>query len=353
MTASRTQPVPAAARGSVPVVRATALVKTFPVKRTLLGRVVERVHAVDGVDLAVAPGRTLGIVGESGSGKSTVGRMIAGLLPPDSGTVEVAGRGSTGARTTRRAARRARADLQMIFQNPYAALDPTKTIGHAVAEPLLVHGRIRRREMYERAGTLLERVALDPSVVDRFPSQLSGGQRQRACIARALALEPKLLVADEPTSALDLSTRSEILNLLLRLQQDAGQAMVLISHDVTTIKHLSDRVAVMYLGRIVEEGPVDDVATRPQHPYTQALLSAVPQPDPLAVRPPRIVLKGDPPSPVHLPSGCRFRTRCPIAVAECATVDPLLTSVAGDHAVACIRAGSAAAPLGDRTPAGG
>ncbi|GAA1016420.1 ABC transporter ATP-binding protein [Acrocarpospora pleiomorpha] len=320
---------------AAPVVRARALVKTFPVRRNLVGRTVERLHAVDGVDLTAYPGQTLGIVGESGSGKSTVGRLVARLLTPDSGTVEIGGRELTDIRGRR--LRQARADMQMIFQNPYSALDPTKTIGHAVAEPLLAHGRCLRREMYGRAAELLERVALDPALVTRYPSQLSGGQRQRVCIARALALEPKLLIADEPTSALDLSTRSEILNLLLRLQEDAGQAMILISHDVTTIKHLSHRVAVMYLGRVVEEGAVGDLIGEPRHPYTQALLSAVPEPDPMTPRRgTRIVLTGDPPSPIDLPSGCRFRTRCPIATPECAITDPPLVPVGAEHVVACV-----------------
>ncbi len=326
-------------RADPPVVRARDLVKTFPIRRDLLGRTTQRLHAVDGVDLTVYPGQTLGIVGESGSGKSTLGRVIARLLTPDSGVVEIAGHDLTRVRGRR--LRSARADMQMIFQNPYAALDPTKTIGHAVAEPLLVHGRCRRGEMYGRAGDLLERVALDPALVDRYPGQLSGGQRQRVCIARALALTPRLLVADEPTSALDLSTRSEILNLLLRLQEDDGQAMILISHDVTTVKHLSHRVAVMYLGRVVEEGAVDEVIGAPRHPYTQALLAAVPEPDPVAQsRRTRIVLQGDPPSPINLPSGCRFRTRCPIATEECAAVDPPAVSVGEDHVVACIHRAS-------------
>lgn len=337
MSMPRTEPIPGKRvtdAPGVPVVRARNLVKTFPVRRDVFGRVVRRVHAVDGVDLAVRPGETLGVVGESGSGKSTLGRVVSRLLPADSGSVEVAGE-ELGKLSGRRL-RQARADLQMIFQNPYGALDPTKTVGHAVAEPLRVHRRASRGELSRRVGLLLERVALDPSIVDRYPNQLSGGQRQRVCIARALALEPQVLVADEPTSALDLSTRSEILNLLLRLQQDAGQAVILISHDVTTIKHLSHRVAVMYLGRVVEEGSVGEVVGAPRHPYTEALLSAVPEPRPGTRNRPRIVLSGDPPSPIAVPSGCRFRSRCPIATPECATIDPALTKVGEDHLVACI-----------------
>jgi oligopeptide/dipeptide ABC transporter ATP-binding protein len=230
-----------------------------------------------------------------------------------------------------------RSRLQVIFQDPYGALDPTKTIGHAIAEPLLVHGKISRGEMRERAAQLLGRVTLDPAFVDRYPDELSGGQRQRVCIARALALSPSVLVADEPTSALDLSTRSEILNLLLSIQEDTGQAMVLVSHDFATVRHLSHRIAVMYLGRIVEEGPAEQIATEPLHPYTKALLSAVPVPDPDVQRSRRrTVLSGELPDPANPPSGCRFRTRCPVVQDECASQDPPLLRIGADHRVACI-----------------
>jgi oligopeptide/dipeptide ABC transporter ATP-binding protein len=318
------------------VLRATGLTKSFPLHRNVLGRVSRRVRAVDGVDLSLPAGRTLGIVGESGSGKTTVSRLISRLLTVDGGRVEVAGVDVTRARG--RALKALRADLQMIFQDPYGALDPTKTVGHAVAEPLLVHGRIGRREMSDRAAELLGRVTLDPALVHRYPDELSGGQRQRVCIARALALSPKLLVADEPTSALDLSTRSEILNLLLALQEETGQAIVLVSHDFATVRHLSHRIAVMYLGRVVEEGPADLLAGEPLHPYTQALLSAVPVPDPDQQRGRRrVVLHGDPPDPANPPTGCHFRVRCPLATDECAHTDPPLRSVGPDRTVACVR----------------
>ncbi|BCB90989.1 ABC transporter ATP-binding protein [Phytohabitans suffuscus] len=319
-----------------PVLRATGLTKSFPLRRSALGRVVDRVRAVDGVDLTVTAGRTLGIVGESGSGKTTVSRLVSRLLTVDAGTVEVDGVDVTAARG--RALKALRASLQMIFQDPYGALDPTKTVGHAVAEPLLVHGRIGRRELTDRAADLLSRVTLDPGLVHRYPEELSGGQRQRVCIARALALEPRILVADEPTSALDLSTRSEILNLLLRLQKENGQAIVLVSHDFATVRHLSHRIVVMYLGRVVEEGPAALVAGEPLHPYTEALLSAVPVADPDEQRGrKRIVLHGDPPDPARPPSGCRFRTRCPVAMDECARIDPPLVPVGGERSVACLR----------------
>ncbi|MFG1972722.1 ABC transporter ATP-binding protein [Nonomuraea fuscirosea] len=317
------------------VVRVSGLTRSFPLRRSLLGRTLESVRAVDGVDLEVKAGTTVGIVGESGSGKTTVGRLMARLLTPDGGTIEVEGKDVTRARG--RELKEMRGRLQVIFQDPYGALDPTKTVGHAVAEPLLVHGRIGRGEMRERAAQLLGRVTLDPAFADRYPDELSGGQRQRACIARALALLPSVLVADEPTSALDLSTRSEILNLLLSIQEETGQALVLVSHDFATVRHLSHRIAVMYLGRIVEEGPAAQIAENPRHPYTKALLSAVPVPDPDAQRSRRrIVLHGDLPDPASPPSGCRFRTRCPVAQDECADLDPPLLRIDGEHSVACV-----------------
>jgi len=326
------------------LLRATSLVKSFPLRRSALGRVVESVRAVDGVDLEVDAGTTLGIIGESGSGKTTVGRMLARLAPPDDGRIELAGEDVT--RVRGRELKALRRKLQVVFQNPYGALDPTKSVGHAVAEPLLVHGLAGRRQLRSRAEELLEKVALDPGLVDRYPAELSGGQRQRVCIARALALSPDVLIADEPTSALDLSTRSEILNLLLSLQEQTGQGIVLISHDFATIRHLSHRIAVMYLGRVVEEGPARTIATSPQHPYTQAMLSAVPVPDPKVQRNrQRIVLSGDLPSPADPPRGCRFRTRCPVAMEACAETDPPLLTVGSGHRVACLRH-TEAAPAG-------
>jgi len=315
--------------------RATGLRKTFPLKRDIVGRVKERIVAVDGVDLEVARGATLGLVGESGSGKSTAARLAALLVRADGGRIEADGVDVTGARGRELKALRSR--LQMVFQDPYSALDPTKTVGHAVTEPLVVHGR-RQGDLAEAAAALLTRVSLDPALARRRPEELSGGQRQRVCVARALALEPRVLIADEPTSALDLSTRAGILNLLLRLQQESGQAMILVSHDFATVQHLADRIAVMYLGRVVEEGPAAQIVEAPSHPYTRALLSAVPVPDPTVQRGRRrTVLHGDVPNPANPPTGCNFRTRCPIAVPECAQTDPALRVVEPGHRVACIR----------------
>jgi oligopeptide/dipeptide ABC transporter ATP-binding protein len=323
---------------------ATGLTKSFPLSRDLLGRPASRVRAVDGVDLEVTAGTTVGVVGESGSGKSTLGRLVSLLERPDTGSVVLDGVDATHLRGRALAALRTR--LQVVFQDPFGSLDPTKSVGHAVAEPLLVHGRIGRSGMAAAAADLLAGVGLDPGLAGRFPEQLSGGQRQRVCIARALALEPWLLVADEPTSALDLSTRSEILNLLLGLQRDTGQSILLVSHDFATVQHLAHRVAVMYLGRIVEEGPTEEVVGNPLHPYTRALLSAVPVPDPSAQRARRrIVLHGDVPNPADPPSGCRFRTRCREAMPSCSTIDPALAEIGPAHRVACLLHAEAGTPV--------
>lgn len=251
--------------------------KTYPLKRSFLGRVTERVVAVDGVSVSVEPGKTLGIVGESASGKSTVARLLAKLIPVDGGTVRWDGADVTAAKG--RTLRPLRGSTQMIFQDPYGSLDSSYSIGYSVAEPLIVHGRVSKAQARERVADLLEKVNLDPRLADRRPGELSGGQRQRVSIARALALEPTTLIADEPTSALDVSTRAEILNLLLQLQDSMGLAILLISHDFATIRHLSHRVAVMYRGRIVEEGPSDQVVDNPQDPYTRRLLDSVPVPN--------------------------------------------------------------------------
>ncbi|QJY48101.1 ABC transporter ATP-binding protein [Pseudonocardia broussonetiae] len=336
---------PAGTRG----LSARGLVKTYPLARNVFGRPTSRVRAVDGVDLEVTAGMTVGVVGESGSGKSTLGRLASLLDRPDSGTVVLDGRDT--ARLRGRELSEVRRSLQVVFQDPFGSLDPTKTIAHAVAEPLLVHGRVRRWGTTAAAEELLARVGLDAGLARRYPEQLSGGQRQRVCIARALALDPWLLVADEPTSALDLSTRSEILNLLLTLQQETGLSVLLVSHDFATVQHLAHRVAVMYLGRIVEEGPTLDVVREPLHPYTKALLSAVPVPDPQVQRGRRrILLHGDAPNPADPPSGCRFRTRCAYAMPSCAEVDPQLETVGTGHRVACLLHSEPGTPAGAPSP---
>ncbi|BAN02073.1 ABC transporter ATP-binding protein [Ilumatobacter coccineus] len=316
------------------ILRTVGLRKEFELGRRSLSSKRRRLVAVNDVSLSLDANETLGIVGESGSGKSTLGRLIARLLPIDQGTITFGGIDITSLEG--RELRQIRRHIQMIFQDPYGALDPTKRASHAIGEPLLVHQLARRSAIGALAEDLAEKVALDPKLVHRYPDQLSGGQRQRILIARALALEPKLIVADEPTSALDLSTRSEILNLLLDLQQRDGLALILISHDFTTVRHLSHHIAVMYLGRIIEYGPAELIANEPKHPYTQALLSSVPVADPRVERSrARIELTGPMPSPAELPSGCAFRTRCPHAMTICSEVTPVPSRVDDGRTVAC------------------
>lgn len=317
-------------------IEVTNIVKNFPLARTLSGRVVSQVHAVNYVSLSIPRGKTLGLVGESGSGKSTVGRIVARLLAPDAGTISFNGRVVGSSKEDEQLFRDT---VQIVLQDPFSALDPMKTIGHAVTEPLNVRKRGKPSDRHRIAKEMLERVGLSEEYMRRYPAELSGGQRQRACVARALVLEPKILVADEPTSALDLSTRSEILNLFLELQESMGISVLLISHDFATIGHLSHEVAVMYLGRIVEQGPVKTISTTPTHPYAQALVSAVQSVDVSAEenRAKRIAVEGPAPSPVTPPSGCHFHTRCPFATRLCATDAPPLqpTEDGPEHLVAC------------------
>ncbi len=319
---------------AVPLLEVRGLVKQFAVSRREGIRTIhETVRAVDGIDLTVGSGETVGLVGESGCGKSTAGRSILRLLEPTAGSVRLGGVDVLALKGQE--LRSLRKDMGIVFQDPFAALDPRMMIGEIVAEPLRAHGVAHSRdERMDKARELLTTVGLRPEFASRYPHEFSGGQRQRIGIARAIATNPKLLILDEPISALDLSIRAQILNLLEELQTERGLSYLFIAHDLSVVRHLCDRVCVMYLGIIVEEGDSDRVFAAPKHPYTQALLASVPVANP-AFRRERLPLEGDVPSPVAIPSGCRFRTRCPLASELCAREVPLLRDLGNGHFAAC------------------
>jgi oligopeptide/dipeptide ABC transporter ATP-binding protein len=314
-----------------PVLVVDALKKHFPVRRGFFSKP-DLVLAVDGVSFSIGEGETLGLVGESGCGKSTVGRAILRLIEPTDGTIRVAGQDITT--LSNREMRPFRRELQIIFQDPFSSLNPRMTAGDIVGEPLRTHGLATGKAERERVAQLFDRVGLSRAQMGNYPHQFSGGQRQRIGIARALALNPKLIVCDEPVSALDVSIQAQVINLLMDLQRDLGLSYLFISHNLAVVEHISHRIAVMYLGRIVEIADKATIFTKPGHPYTEALLSAIPVPDP-TIRDTRPALQGDVPSPVHPPSGCHFHTRCPIAVDRCTTETPLLREIAPGQQVAC------------------
>mgnify|MGYP000875302878 CR=1 FL=1 len=309
------------------------LKKYFPIRGGIFSRVVANVKAVEDVSFAVKRGEVVGLVGESGSGKTTVGRTILRLIEPTSGEVWFDGVDIT--KVNKATMREYRKRMQIIFQDPFASLNPRMSVGDIIGEAMTIHNLAKGREREERVAQLLERVGLSPNHMRRYPHEFSGGQRQRIGIARALAVDPDFIVADEPVSALDVSIQAQVVNLLQDLKEELGLTLLFIAHDLGVVEYISDRVIVMYLGRIMEIAPGRELYTNPIHPYTEALLSAVPIPDPTVKRE-RIILQGDIPSPINPPSGCVFRTRCPIATKECAEVVPPLEEVSPGHFKACI-----------------
>ena len=334
MTGSTPDTAPTAPAATGALLTGTGVTKHFPIRRGVLRRTVGHVRAVDGVDLSVAPGSTVGLVGESGSGKSTLGRVLLRLLDPTAGSITFDGVDVTT--LSARQMRDRRRGMQLVFQDPFSSFDPLATIADSLAEPMRNYLDLGKRQREERVIELLRTVRLDPDHRNRYPREFSGGQLQRIAIARALALSPELLVLDEPVSSLDVSIQADIINLLGDLQDELGVAYLFIAHDLALVRHVSDRIAVMYLGRIVEQGPADEVYERPKHPYTEALLSAIPVPNPARQRArERIVLEGDIPSPAAPPNGCRFHTRCRYAFAPCSTVEPPEFATPDGTTVAC------------------
>ncbi|HLX25761.1 MAG TPA: dipeptide ABC transporter ATP-binding protein [Candidatus Cybelea sp.] len=316
------------------LVVATDLFKYFPIHAGLTSRHVADVRAVDGVSFAIQEGETLGLVGESGSGKTTIGRLLLRLLPVTKGEIQFEGQSILS--MNRGEIRRLRRSMQIIFQDPYASLNPRMTIREIIAEPLRIHGLAEVRQVDERVQELLKLVGLQPYHANRYPHEFSGGQRQRVGVARALAVKPKFIVCDEPVSALDVSIQAQVINLLEELQEQFRLTYLFIAHDLSVVRHISTRVAVMYVGKLVEVADRDELYRNPLHPYTQALLSAIPIPDPaVEKRRKRIVLTGDIPSPVNPPSGCRFHTRCPVAFDRCIAEEPPLREYAPGHFAAC------------------
>jgi len=317
---------------AAPLLSVRGLVKYFPVRRGLLQRTVGQVHAVDGISFDIAEGETLGLVGESGCGKSTAGKAILKLIEPTAGEVRV--NGERIDQLSRRQMRPYRRELQVVFQDPYSSLNPRLRISDIIAEPLKNYGVAQGRALDDRVETLALKVGLRAEALHRYPHEFSGGQRQRIGIARALALNPGLIICDEPVSALDVSVQAQVINLLGDLQREFGLSYLFIAHDIAVVEHISHRVAVMYLGKIVEIAGRTQLFSRPQHPYTQALLSAVPVPDPDAARQ-RIILTGDVPSPINPPPGCRFHTRCPFAFARCSKEEPEMREILPGQFAAC------------------